>query len=248
MENLHNSTIELLKKQNPYLKLSATDIVIQSVKSLLINDQLSIGDRLPNEMEIAESLSVSRGSVREAMKILSAMGVVDIRRGDGTYIADNVEYSMIEQLMLQIVKKERNTDELSQIRELIERGIIHLGVDHATEEQIQAMRNCVAKQEEFVAAGAFDYEHLHASEVCFHEAMVNAANNETLKMIYMYILELYLPARYHTVDYEDHMKEALRVHPPVIEAIANRDHTAGEEAIRETTLQWKRLLGRKDDE
>lgn len=125
---------------------SASGIVIDAVKMQLTEGNYSVGDRIPNEFEIAESLEVSRGSVREAMKILSAMGVVEIRRGDGTYISDKIGPSLIEQMMLQLVKRDRDSDELAQIREIIERGIVQLSIQNATEEQIQALRDVWERQ------------------------------------------------------------------------------------------------------
>ena len=58
---------------------SAVDIVVNNIKQLLIDRRLKPGDKLPSELEISEGLGVSRGSVREAMKILSAFGLIDIR-------------------------------------------------------------------------------------------------------------------------------------------------------------------------
>lgn len=229
-------------------KMSASDAVIEAVKSLLIDGSLQVGDRLPNEFEIATSLQLSRGSVREAMKILSAMGVVDIRRGDGTYISDRVGASMIEQLMLQLVKRERDTRELSEIREIIERGIVQLGTQNATRDQIDALWAVLDRQKREVEEERFDLDHLIASELAFHEAMVNCANNELLKLLYLYILELYLPAHYQDLNYEYHMRTALEVHRPVIEAIANRDSEAGDRAIRETTRQWVEITKKSQKE
>ena len=67
---------------------SAVDIVINNIKQLLIDRRLLPGDKLPSELEISEGLGVSRGSVREAMKILSAFGLVDIKVGNGTYVLE----------------------------------------------------------------------------------------------------------------------------------------------------------------
>lgn len=61
---------------------SAVDIVVNNIKQLLVEQKLKPGDRLPNELEISEGLGVSRGSVREAMKILSAFGLVDVKVGN----------------------------------------------------------------------------------------------------------------------------------------------------------------------
>ena len=57
---------------------SAVDLVVNNIKQLLIEKKLKPGDRLPSELEISEGMNVSRGSVREAMKILSAFGLVDL--------------------------------------------------------------------------------------------------------------------------------------------------------------------------
>ena len=59
---------------------SAVDIVVNSIKQLLMERRLKPGDKLPNELEISEGLGVSRGSVREAMKILSAFGPICVGR------------------------------------------------------------------------------------------------------------------------------------------------------------------------
>ena len=67
---------ELFKKDK---RESAVDIVVNNIKQLLIERKLKPGDRLPSELEISEGMGVSRGSVREAMKILTAFGLVDIR-------------------------------------------------------------------------------------------------------------------------------------------------------------------------
>ena len=66
---------------------SAVDYMLDSFRKLLITRKLKPGDLIPSEGALAESLGISRGSIREGMKILSAFGIVDIRRGDGTYIS-----------------------------------------------------------------------------------------------------------------------------------------------------------------
>ncbi|MFQ7553011.1 MAG: FadR/GntR family transcriptional regulator [Blautia marasmi] len=78
---------------------SAVDIVVNSIKQLLMERRLKPGDKLPNELEISEGLGVSRGSVREAMKILSAFGLVDIRVGNGTYVCETPGNELIDSLL-----------------------------------------------------------------------------------------------------------------------------------------------------
>ena len=68
-------------------KVSAVDLVINSIKNILLQKKILPGDLLPSELALAESLGVGRGSVREALKILDAFGIIEIIHGDGTYIA-----------------------------------------------------------------------------------------------------------------------------------------------------------------
>ncbi len=67
-------------------RLSSVEIVVEKVKELLISQKLKPGDMIPSEMDLAEGLKVSRSSVREAVKILTAYGVLEIRRGSGTFL------------------------------------------------------------------------------------------------------------------------------------------------------------------
>jgi DNA-binding FadR family transcriptional regulator len=68
--------------------MSRTDEVISSIKRMILEGALKPGDRLPVEKELAESLGVSRGSLREGISALSLLGVVNTRQGDGTYVTN----------------------------------------------------------------------------------------------------------------------------------------------------------------
>src|SRR6056297_1598946 len=89
---------------------SAVDLVINTIKKLIINKKLQPGDRLPSEMELANSFDVSRGSIREAMKILSAFGIVEIKRGDGTYISDSFNKDIFDPLLFRLILEGDNPD------------------------------------------------------------------------------------------------------------------------------------------
>ena len=66
--------------------LSQTDVVVQGIKAMITSGKLSAGARLPIEKELAASLAVSRGSLREGVRALAIMGVLETRQGDGTYV------------------------------------------------------------------------------------------------------------------------------------------------------------------
>ena len=96
---------------------SAPDHVIDQIKELLLAGKLRPGDRLPSEFELASGLGVSRGSIRAAMKALEVCGVVDIRRGDGTYICDHVNTKRFNPLVFSLALLGPDIAQLAQLRE-----------------------------------------------------------------------------------------------------------------------------------
>ena len=103
---------ELFKKDK---RESAVDIVVNNIKQLLIERKLKPGDRLPSELEISEGMGVSRGSVREAMKILTAFGLVDIRVGNGTYICDTPGTKLMDSLLFSFFIANPDTKNLYEL-------------------------------------------------------------------------------------------------------------------------------------
>ena len=105
---------------------SAPDHVIDQIKELLLAGKLRPGDRLPSEFELASGLGVSRGSIRAAMKALEVCGVVDIRRGDGTYICDHVNTKRFNPLVFSLALLGPDIAQLAKFREKIELDILEL--------------------------------------------------------------------------------------------------------------------------
>ena len=91
------------KSIRPLNRESVTSSIINRLTDLLISGELKPGDKLPTEMELAEQLGVGRNSVREAIKMLSYLGVIEIRRGIGTFVANSMPESVVNPLILGLV-------------------------------------------------------------------------------------------------------------------------------------------------
>ena len=91
---------------------STVDIVVNNIKKLLIERKLKPGDRLPNEVEISEAMNVSRGSVREALRILTAFGLVESRVGTGTYICQKPGRTLADSLLFSFFVNNPNIGKL----------------------------------------------------------------------------------------------------------------------------------------
>ena len=124
----------------------AYEIVIDSIKEQIMNQELVLGQGLPPEREISEKLGVSRNSVREALKILTVMGVVSSRQGAGNYISGNFKGYMVDALSMMFMLDKLDYDQINQIRIGLEMQAYALAVKNAeTKDIIELQEYVIAK-------------------------------------------------------------------------------------------------------
>ena len=218
---------------------SASEIVIKTIKKLLVTKKLRPGDRLPSEMELSESLGVSRGSVREAMKILSAYGIVNIKRGDGTYISDSTNEVLFDPLLFRLIVNHEDIKELKELREIIELGIISLAVEYSTGEDIKALEDAYDFMLKHVEEKTYKDDVIVEAELLFHTALGKATKNKLVQTLYNFIMDLFIPNLIKENQDDNFGYEALNSHRPIIDAIINRDIEAGKDAIKYSVYIWK---------
>ena len=113
--------------------------IMEQIESLIVQGGFNPGDKLPSEREMAERLGVSRGSVREALTALAAIGILDIRPGEGTFVASTSDQDTIEALAM-IWSVERNSlAELMEVRRILESEAAALCAARATPEDVRHM-------------------------------------------------------------------------------------------------------------
>ena len=118
--------MQLKKVKNP----SVVQQVIDSLTDAMIRKELRPGDKIPTENELSESLGVARNSVREAIKILVFLGVLEIRRPEGTFVCDGFSESMINPMIYGIILNQGDSwDSLMELREMTEAGVIRLAIE-----------------------------------------------------------------------------------------------------------------------
>src|SRR5438034_8720601 len=100
--------------------------IVRQVKAMIADGKLKGGDRLPPERDLAEKFVVSRSSVREALRALESLGLVEIRPGEGTFVREVSVESLIEPLALMMVSQRGALAELFEARRLLEPGIAAL--------------------------------------------------------------------------------------------------------------------------
>jgi len=226
---------EMFKAQQ---RKSAVESVIETVRDLLLTRQLKRGDRLPNEMELTKQLSTSRGSIREAMKILSSFGIVEIKRGDGTYISHSMNNRLFDHLAFQMILSDADKRMLTELREMLEIGIIKLVIANASQEDLASIREEFARMAESVERNISDAKVYTGLDLGFHRAIGRATKNELIRKVYEVTLDLFAPSIEETHRRPDNSRNALRHHANILAGLEARDRDRAEAAVRESITQW----------
>lgn len=221
---------------------TAVEIIIESIKTLLITKQVRPGDRLPTENELAESLQISRGSVREAMKILSSFGIVTIRRGDGTYVSENMSGGLIDPLLFQLILTDFDKNKLLELRELMEIGMMKIVVEKGTDEAIKKIREAHLKMANAVDSGKASSRELAQMDSDFHSAIVAATDNPLIRKIYGFVMEMFLPSLETSVSRGDHGKFSVQLHENILKELEKRDIDKTVSAVKLSIEQWFNLI------
>ncbi len=154
-------------------RVSASDLVVNNIRSKIQRGELKVGDRLPVEADLARELNVGRSSLREGIKILTAYGVVESRQGEGTFITDNVASNFFE--FMGFFPSKENTEYLIELRRVIEVGNIAAIYDRVTPQQYERLEKMV---------DVFDEEHTLdeyvEADYNFHNMLIEITGNPML--------------------------------------------------------------------
>ena len=210
---------------------STVDIVVNNIKKLLIERKLKPGDRLPNEVEISEAMNVSRGSVREALRILTAFGLVESRVGTGTYICQKPGRTLADSLLFSFFVNNPNIGKLYEFRRLIEIDILESVLDHydENEEERRMLEENVDELKELLTKNP-DTDWLRENDISFHCLMgICTKNGIVIDFMEASIAET-LKNQHGEIVYKEHMQ--------ILEVIRTRDYSRIEEVITSSVDTW----------
>lgn len=157
--------------------MALTDETIARLRSMIQSGELPPGARLPPEHQLAAQMGISRSGVREAVKVLESARVLDVRRGDGTYVTSLAPALLLQGLGFAIELLQGDTLlEVMEVRRLLEPTATALAAIRMTDDQIEELDGLL----EQMRACAADAEKLMQYDIAFHRTVINATGNETL--------------------------------------------------------------------
>lgn len=224
---------------------SLCDEVIAQLREQIASGSWPVGERIPPESELIERLQVGRGTVREAIKALAHIGLLEVRQGDGTYVKSRSE------LAGALRRKMRNVTDLQvqEVRRALEVEGARLAACRRTDEDLRAM--AAALDERDVAGrlarelGRWDEAWGRPwveADVRFHQAVVAASHNPMLSEMYLEMGEELASLLYRLAEQEDHEPFLVRGHRTLFDAIKARDEQgAALEAMHNVEVALERL-------
>jgi GntR family transcriptional regulator, transcriptional repressor for pyruvate dehydrogenase complex len=223
--------------------MALTDEAIEQIRGLIRSGALPPGARLPPENELAMQLGLSRNSMREAVKALELVRVLDVRRGDGTYVTSLEPRLLLEGLGLAVeLLQDDSILSVVEVRRLLEPAATGLAAERITDDGLRALET---RLEEMEAAGT-DAERQVAADAAFHLDVYAATRNQTLLSVLDGLASLTLRARiWRAVVEADAITETLHEHRAIFSALEARDRCLAEAAALihvNTSETWLRSV------
>lgn len=203
----------------------AYEIVIGYTKNEILSGTLKQGQKLPPERELAEKLGVGRTSVREALRVMEIMGLIESIQGAGNYIASNFEKSITEALSMMYLLQKTSGQKLNEVRECLELKAAELAIDNITDEETKRLQEILLKMD------SADSEGYEASlDKQLHYEVAAASGNEILLQMLNAIsalVEGFIKDIRKSILSEAKNKARLKqIHRDIVAAIINKDKAA----------------------
>lgn len=227
-----------------YLKSLKKESVVQSVINCLTDairsEELKPGDRIPPEPELAESLGVARSSVREAIKILTYLGVLESKRSEGTFVCNGFKESMIDPMVYGILLNQDSFDNLMELREMTEAGMMRLAIAHHDAEELEELRGILGEMKAALELKENRVDTFFEADNRFHDKIAEMGKNPMADKINKVVRSLTHSVRYQTVSamiLGGKSDKLLNTHVELFDAISRRDDTDLSSKVRKSYFE-----------
>ena len=220
------------------LNNNAVQQIIDAFTRQLVQGNLRPGDQIPTEVELAEKFGVARNTVREAIKILVAMGVLEIRRPVGTFVCTGFTEPMLSPMLYGIILGRGDSyDELLDLREIMETGTMLTVIRNAGDEEISTLSGPLVALGEACRRERPSVQEVFDRDDDFHEAVMALAHNRVVERIAATVRLMTHDMRHESVELmlaSNRAEELYRAHEKLYRILSERDVDGVYREIRST--------------
>lgn len=222
---------------NKIERKSVATQVYEQLRQNIMNGTWSAGEKIPSENELVNMLGVSRISVREALKQLVSLGLLEARQGEGTFVKRFEADSYMSELLPLMVMNRENTIELIKYREIIEVGAIALAVERANDSDIQALEENIKIHEKFKDV----QEKAAQLDLDFHMLIAEASKNLFVIKANSIIKDIFHAVMEQIVEVMG-TSPGLYYHKKMLAAIKARDKELAVSLMREHLVNTEKAM------
>lgn len=212
------------------------EYVIEGIKDMIARGELKSGEKLPSERELAGRFNVSRVPIREALKILEYMGVLDSSRGDGTYVKNFTMEDSIGKIAFALTATTDALMDLLELRINLETFAAYYAAQRRTDEDITELYQTIVDMRLAKKSPQMDDEaiqNLRRLSHEFHRRLVQAAHNSVLSTVYENLYELLDISRQFTTSSSGISYNSILAHEAVFNKIVQQDAEGARESMAE---------------
>lgn len=220
---------------------SIVDRIIQRITNAILSGEIQPGQRIPTETELCESMQVGRNSVREAIKALVAMGVLNIRRAEGTFVADGFSDRMLDPMVYGLILEGGNSSCMIELRRMLEVGILNLAIHKATDEDIAQLEKSL---ENFctVVQKRSGIDEILDADILFHRTLEQAVHNPLVEKISVVVERLSRPTRARATEHllsSGDLDQMCVMHQQILNVLKSKDDASVAGVIDEHYKYWR---------
>jgi GntR family transcriptional repressor for pyruvate dehydrogenase complex len=201
--------------------------IAEQLLAMLKERQLRPGDKLPPERELAAMMQVSRPSLREALRALTMMNVLEVRQGAGTFVTSLETELLVEHLDFVVSLDDSSLIELFEARKIVELGIVGLAAQRITEEELAELEAGLSRSRETVNDSAAFLQ----ADADLHKTITRAARNPIMSRVIDSISRLLLLSRSRTVEIPAIRAQTIEDHQAIVVALKRRDAESAKQAM-----------------
>ncbi len=234
-----NEDVKLKKKSVP-------KIIQNYITEQILNGNAKPGDKLPTEFEFAEKFGVSRNSVREGIKMLTTLGIIEHRRGKGTFLSDKISDSALDPLVIQLAYSQKTSEELIELRMFFDTAIFELLLDRVNEKEICELEAINEKLKTELDKTPIDNEYVSKIDLEFHLKCNEFTRNSLLIKIGHVVYTLFFSTIRDSIIHAEKMAP-YENHKKLLASLRSRNDKEIREIVGQSLEHWKRNQKRKDE-